>query len=191
MDMHTALMALGLAVAIAAIWHAPLAAQTEEPYGGPSSISFMANGMLAPTRSGLVDLTTGAADVAGPCPPGRRCGPSDQRHLTLAPSDLAKLRSLAIEVRAEGLFDTGCIERQRKEAEEEPEKKQAEWKRQHPNGPPMPATILTPPLDPFFASLQIEGVGTVVSAPALGNRKSDARCVTPATQTLWNMVMGL
>ncbi len=199
--MRTGLMALGLGAAIAASWCAPLAAQTEGPYGGPSRIGFMINGALAFTRSGSVDLAAGTADVAGPCPPGRRCGPADQRHLTLGPPDLDKLRSLAIQVRAKGLLDTACIERQRKEAEladlrqkEEVEKKQAEWKKRHPadKGPaPIFPPFFMPPLDPYYSSLQVEGIGSVVATPDFGNRKSEAHCVTQATQTLWNMVIGL
>jgi len=200
-SMRAVLMVFGSVAAISASWCTPLAAQTEAPYEGPSSIGFEAHGALAPTQSASVNLTTGAADVAGPCPPMRRCGPSDHRRLTLGQSDLAKLRSLAIEVRANGLFDTACIERQRREADladlhqkEEAEKKQAEWERQHPGDKaraPNFISIAPPPLDPFYASLSVEGVGTVVQTPEFGNRKSDARCVTPATQTLDIMVTGL
>ena len=202
-DMRTALTALGLAVAIAASWSPALATQTEEPYGGPRTIKFEANGAMSPTLRGSIDLIDGTADLVGPCGRGIKsgapCGPSDQQHLALSPPDLTKLRFLAIEIRTKGLFDTVCIEQQRRETEladlrqkKGAEKKQAEWKRQHPlEKVPAPNFIpfVTPPSDPYYASLQIEDVGTVVSVPEFGNRKSDARCLTRTTQTLWNMII--
>jgi hypothetical protein len=202
--MRTALTALGLAVAIAASWCAPSGAQTEESYGGPRSIKFESNGALAPTLSGSVDLVAGTADLVGPCGRGVKdgspCGPSDRRHFLLSPPDLAQLRSLAIEVSGKGLFDTDCIERQKKETEladahqkKEAKKKQADWRRSHPGGEPPPVAafmpIIMPPLDPYFASLEADGVGSVVSAPEVGNKKSDSRCMSPATQALWKMVL--
>jgi hypothetical protein len=129
--------------------------------------------------------------------------------LTIAPTDLAKFRSLATEVRAEGLLDATCIERLRQEAEtqtkkdaldalnqkRESSKKRAEWKRQHPHhkgpAPIFPKVAPVPPLDPFSAFVQLEGVGTVESTSDYVDYRSNARCMTRATLTLWNMVMGL
>lgn len=202
--MRTALTALGLAAAIAASWCDPSAAQTEESYGGPRSIKFESNGALAPTLSGSVDLVAGTADLVGPCGRGGKdgspCGPSDRRHFILSPADLAQLRSLAIEVSGNGLFDTSCIARQKKEAEladmrqkKEAEKKLADWRRSHPGSKPPPVDafvpMMMPPLDPYFASMEVDDVGSVVSAPEFGNKKSDIRCMSPAAQALWKMVL--
>jgi hypothetical protein len=184
---------------IAVSWMAPLAAQTEELYSGPQNIKFEASGVMVPTLSGSVDLVAGTADVTGPCPVRTRCSPSDERHISLSSPDLAKLRSLASEVSAKGLFDADCIEHQKKEEElanlrqkKEIEEKQAAWKKEHPGSKePVPTfvPVRMPPLDPFFDSVTIADVGTV--AITAGNYKSVSQCTTSATQAIWNMVMAL
>jgi hypothetical protein len=202
--MRTALTMLGLAVAIAVSWCGYSAAQTENPYGGPGTLKFELNGALTPTLRGSVNLIAGTADLVGPCGNGVRdgsaCSPSDQHQLHLLPTDLAKLRSLAVEVSRKGLLNTRCIEDQRKDAEladmrqkEKAEKTQADWTKSHPGekAPSVAAFTPTmmPPPDPYFASLGVDGVGSVEATSEVENQKSDSRCMTPAAQALWNMVL--
>jgi len=196
--MRIALTVFGLAVAIAANWPDPLAAQTDLTYDGPRNINFRSSGILAPTLNGSADLVTGLADVIGPCGrgmgAGAPCGPSDRRHLSLSSSELATLRSLAIEARSKGLLDANCVEdlkaqnqlnetRRKKEAEEE----QVVWLKHHQG--PAPRPPVAPPLDPFYASLTIDGVGSVDSFPEVGGEKPEIGCMAQATATLWNMVL--
>lgn len=186
--MRTMLPMLGFAIAISTSWHTSLATQAKASYTGPVSVSFKAHGVRAYTRNISVDLRTGAATIIGPCWPTADCGPSSQRNFILAPQDLAKFRSLAIEIKAEGLLDPVCIERQKKENILADQRDKEEWEKQHPElkGPP-PVTL---PHHPFNANFELQGVGTVMSSN-FDPEKSNAHCVTRATKTLWDMVMHL
>ena len=187
--MRTALMVLGFSVAISGSWDAASAARAKDAFIGPRSLDFDVWGMMAPTRSGSLDLINGAAIMVGPCGRGRKCDPSSVRNFTLAPQDLAKFRSLAMEVKATGLLDPVCIERQKKETELADQRDLEAWQRQHPEDKgPLPPRA---PHDPFRSSFRVEGVGMVTASSQFGNQKSEAECVTKATDTLWRMLMGL
>jgi hypothetical protein len=186
--MRTALMVLSLSVAISGSWCFSSAARAKVPFNGPRSISFDARGFMIPTRSASLNLIDGAVTLIGPCGPGRDCDPSLRRNFTLDPQDLVKFRSLAIEVKAAGLLDPVCVERQKREAELADQRDLEAWQKQHPEskGPP-PMRVY----DPFWASFQVEGVGNVMSTNDYGHQKSAAYCITQATKRLWEMAEGL
>jgi hypothetical protein len=172
--------------------------EAEDAYRGPTVLHFESSGTLSPSRSGLVDLTSGTADVSGPCGTLRRCSAAVARHLTLSPSNLASFRALATKIATDGLYDAACLRRQHEENDKtkrrlqnQEKEREIEWRKSHPNDGPGPISIPMPPLDPFFASFTIQGVGNVVSTPEIDGEKADVRCATPEVNALWNLVQTL
>ena len=147
----------------------------------PATIRVEERGAMEPSHNYTVNLVTGQAILYEKC--GLRC-PRDLKEdhsRPLTPDELARLRSLASDVKQNGLYDQACLEaykERQKQAAAETAKSNEQWMSAHPHLPLPP----TPPqLDPSWSDMEVEGVGAA----------GGGECLRKSASELWSAIDAL
>ncbi len=147
----------------------------------PATVQVDERGATEPSRNYTVNLVTGQALLLEKC--GLRCPPAlkEDHSRSLTPDELAHLRSLASDVKQNGLNDQACVDaykERQKQAAAEIAKSNELWMSAHPHQPLPPPQ---PQGDPSWANMDVEGVGVAYASA----------CLRKPARELWNMIDAL